>query len=396
MTTGGQFGRSGEVDSLRALAMLAVIALHCHILPFGWIGVWLFYVISGYVVTASMLARDDAAAGFAGYGRFMKRRAVRILPVYYLYIAVGLAVAALSNVPQHALSIASLALFFDNVTIALGRGRIAGWPTGHLWTLSVEMQFYLLYGLALCLLARRSVIALLMALVLVCPLLRLAAGDTLLNDLAWRPLDAAFAIYAAPGLHFDIFAMGALLAFAQAAGVLRRLARPLACAGAACLALYAAVYVGVNSWVRDAQGSDALRNVVSGILIGEHREALLYSAIGLAMAGVVALAACSDPLSGRLLRLPALAAIGRISYGGYVYHSLALKIANMLLASAGLATGRGSMIAGLAQFALGCAMTLVLAWLSYRWFEKPVERHVMRADRGAPPMPSLSRSLEPR
>lgn len=376
--------------------MLAVIALHSHILPFGWVGVWLFYVISGYVVTASVLARDDAATGLAGYGGFMRRRAVRILPVYFLYLAVGMGVAAVAGVPQDAISLASLALFFDNVTMPLGLGRIAGWPTGHLWTLSVEMQFYVLYGLALCLLPRRGVVAMLAALVLLCPIGRFLAGGVLLNDLGWTPLDAAFAVYVAPGLHFDIFAMGALLAFAQASGAIERLARPLAIGGIALLALYIAAYVAVNHVVRGAGGVDMLRNVVSGILIGEHREAFLYSAIGLAMTGVVALAATGCGPLGPVLRWPVLSWIGLISYGGYVYHPLGLRGATMLLSEAGVAVRQGGIAAGLAQFAIGTAIALLLAWLSWRWFEQPIQRLMSAKRRPALAPTVLSGSLEAR
>lgn len=374
--------------------MFAVIALHSHILPFGWVGVWLFYVISGYVVTASMLARGDAATGLSGYARFMRRRAVRIFPVYYLYICIGLLVAAAAGLRQDALSLASLTLFLGNVTMPLGLGRIAGWPAGHLWTLAVEMQFYLLYGLALCLLPRRAVVTMLAALLLLCPLGRFVAGDILLNDLGWAPLDAAFAVYVAPFLHFDIFAMGALLAFAQGSGALERLARPVAAAGVACLTLYIALYVGVNHDVRGAQGVDALRDILSGILIGEHREALLYSVVGLAMTGLVALAAAGDRLLAPLLRLPALGSIGLISYGGYVFRPLGGEGAARLLSS--LHVPPDGIAASVAHFLLGSAITLLLAWLSYRWIERPIQRQASGAQRPAPAVPAMTRSLEPR
>lgn len=396
MGLSGTLARSGEVDSLRAIAMLAVIALHCHILPFGWAGVWLFYVISGYVVTASVLARDEASTGMAGYAGFMRRRAVRILPVYFLYLGVGLAVAFIAGIPQDAISLASLVLFFDNITMPLGLGRIAGWPTGHLWTLSVEMQFYVVYGLALCLLPRRVVVAILVALVLLCPIGRFVAGNFLLNDLGWAPLDAAFAVYVAPVLHFDIFAMGALLAFAQASGAMERLARPLAIAGIGLLALYIAAYVMVNHVARGAQGLGMFRNVVSGILVGEHREAFLYSAVGLAMTGVIAVAATGRGPLGPMLRWPALSWIGLISYGGYVYHPLGLRGANMLLSAAGVGVRQGGVAAGLAQFAIGGAIALLLAWLSWRWFEQPIQRLMSRKRHAAMSPSVLTESLEAR
>lgn len=394
MAVGGTGERSGDVDSLRALAMFAVIALHSDILPFGWAGVWLFYVISGYVVTATVLARDEGGTGLAGYGAFMRRRAVRILPVYVLYLGAGLGIAVVAGIPQDAISLVGLALFFDNVTMPFGLGRIAGWPTGHLWTLSVEMQFYVLYGLALYLVSRRAIVAILTALLLLCPLGRYVAGDLLLNHLGWSPLDAAFAVYVAPALHFDIFAMGALLAFAQARGTMARLARPLAVAGIAALALYSVAYVGVNHVVLHAQGLDMLRNVVSGVLIGEHRQAVLYSAVGLAMTGVVALAVAGDGLLTPVLQLPALGSIGLISYGGYVYRPLGGEGAAYILAH--LHVPPGAFAAGVAHFLIASAIALLLAWLSWRWIEQPVQRRLAQRRQSAPAMAVAAGSLEPR
>jgi peptidoglycan/LPS O-acetylase OafA/YrhL len=309
ITTGAySHDRSGEVDALRCFAMLGVIALHSHILPMGWIGVWLFYVISGYVVTLSVLGREeDRAPGMARFAGFMRRRAVRILPVYYGYCLVGLIVAAFMGGRQYWFSLASLALFFNNIALIGGDGRIAGWPSGHLWTLSVEMQFYLLYGLALCLMPRRATQMLLVALILLCPLGRFVVAEAL-SARSWQPLDAAFAVYAAPLLHFDSFAFGCLLAFARLRGdgQLARLARPLFLSGMGLLALYMAGYFAINHLVRGQTGVDITRNVISGILIGEHREVFLYTALALTMTGLVALAASGDRLVSPLLGIAPL------------------------------------------------------------------------------------------
>lgn len=356
--------------------MLGVIALHCHILPMGWIGVWLFYAISGYVVTLSVLGSSTLEQrGLAGFTSFMRRRAVRILPVYYGYCVVGLIVAAFMGVQQDWFSLVSLALFFNNVALVSGDGRIAGWPSGHLWTLSVEMQFYLLYGLALCLLPRRTTRTLLIALVVLCPIGRFMMAEALSGH-NWQPLDAAFAVYAAPLLHFDSFALGGLLAFTrlEGEGRLERLARPLFLFGMSALALYMVAYFAVNYGVRSETGLAIARNVISGILIGEHRETFLYTAVALSMAGVVALAASGDRLMSPILRLAPLQWIGRISYGGYVYHALALKAAAMVLAAFGLAVRNGSTATHILLFLMGSALAICLAWLSFRWVERPISR----------------------
>ena len=371
--------RSGEVDSLRAFAMLAVIALHAHIFPMGWIGVWLFFVISGFVVTQALLRRQDRQPGSGLLAEFAVRRVARIMPLYFGYLLAGLAVSGLFGLRQDPLSVASLFFFFNNAVMPMGGGTMTGWPSGHLWTLSTEMQFYLVYGVALCCLSQAVTKRLLVGLLILCPLLRLAFGAWLARQ-GVAPLDAAFAVYAAPVLHFDIFAMGALLAFTMQS---QRQTRLLALVGFAALMLYAVCYVGVNMLVRHDAGVEALRNVVSGILAGEYREAFVYSAIGLAMTGLVALAASGDRLVQPLLRWPVLQRIGVISYGGYVYHQLGLRAGTQLLGLAHIQVRHGSAMAHVLQYLIALILTLILAEASFRWFETPVRRWIEALWRGA-------------
>lgn len=372
--------RTGEVDALRCFAMLSVIAIHAQLFPLGWIGVWLFYVISGYVVTLSILRRRATSDERESVPIFFRRRIARIVPLYYAYLCIGLIVAATRGSHQDSFSIASLFLFYDNVTMIQGLGLIKGWASGHLWTLSVEMQFYLAYGFALCLLPLRSLRTLLVALLVICPLARFAVGSWLAAQ-GWPPAYAAFAVYAAPGLHFDLFAMGGLIAFAEQDGVLKRLARPLFVGGVAALLVYCAAYSAVNMLVRDRHGVDVVRDVISGILFGEQREVFLYSAIGFAMAGLVALAAARDPLIRPLLGSRLVQRIGEISYGGYVFHHLGLMSASALLGLIGLHVRHGGAVPHVVMFLLGTVLTILAAEASFRWFETPCRRWIDGARR---------------
>src|ERR1700730_3156658 len=87
-------GYVGEVDALRCLAITAVIAQHCQLLPFGWTGVWLFFVISGFAITSSLLASDRTKHTKPILIRnFYVRRCLRIWPVYFLVVAGNLIAA---------------------------------------------------------------------------------------------------------------------------------------------------------------------------------------------------------------------------------------------------------------------------------------------------------------
>jgi peptidoglycan/LPS O-acetylase OafA/YrhL len=348
--------------------MTAVVAQHCDLLPFGWTGVWLFFVISGYVVTISIIQRQNALSGKAGLVEFFGRRAARIVPIYYLYIGIGLLFVLANGTAVDLVAVASLLGFFNNVAMAAGRGEIA-WPVGHLWTISVEMQFYLLYGVLLFLASRRAVLTFLALSLLVAPMLRLAASIEL-SRRGWLPPDSAYAIYSGPFLHTDSFAIGALLAFASKAGLLQRIARPLSAVGFVLLTVYVVVYVGVN-YTLGARGIDAIRNILSGVLWGQYREVVLYSVLAFASAGLVALASVQDRLIKWLLAPAPLRRIGEISYGAYVYHALAIVIARYVLQKlAWMSSVEPSVGERMLHFLLAYLLTIALAEISFRYFER--------------------------
>ena len=303
--------------------MTAVVAQHCGLFPYGWMGVWLFFVISGFVVTGSALEGAREVAPGRRFGAFMSRRARRIIPVYYAYVLVGAVVVVLSGNRLDPVAFTSLLGFFSNTAMAVGRGEFVGWPVGHLWTISIEMQFYLVFGLVLVYASERVAKIIFVAALFAAPLLRLAASDAL-TRFGWS-IDPAYAIYSGSLLHSDSFAAGALLAFAMRDGKLRPFARPLALMGAMSLLCYVLFYVGVNG-MDGATGIDQLRNVISGVLWGQYRQVFVYSVLAAACAGLVAMAACRDPLLEWLLGRPLLQRIGYVSYGAYVFHSLVIFV----------------------------------------------------------------------
>lgn len=364
-------GRLDEIDSLRAVAMTAVVAEHCRILPFGWMGVWLFFVISGFVVTTSLMSRTDDAPGVLLF-RFYLRRAARILPIYLAYVAVGLAVSGLAIGHLEWSPFASLVLFYNNVQSAFGVGTFQAFPVAHLWTISVEMQFYLLFGFAFAFLPRRALQAVLISLLFIAPALRFVGGEWLARS-GLTPLRAAYAVYTFPGMHFDSFAAGALLALGASRWRERRWAAALLLAGGVLFAAYAFAYVMVNR-AHGAGGLGMFRNVISGILFGQQRQVWLYSAVAALSAGVLAVTLAGAAPWSVLTRSPLLQAVGRASYGGYVYHVLCVRLIRALIhAPAHPAAGfAGRLAFGAVEFALALTATVLLSLASYRWVERPI------------------------
>ena len=351
--------------------MTAVIAQHCTILPFGWLGVWLFFVISGFVVTESLAARKVTTGVGDQLFQFYIRRIVRIWPIYLAFAAVGFVVSSLVIGRLDWRPLLSLVLFYNNVAVAFGHGFFAAWPAGQLWTISVEWQFYMIFGLAFVVVPRSWLVAALFALVLLCPLGRLAAGQVLQQR--YSAGDTAFAIYTFPGLHFDAFAMGCLLALFGARIGWRVTANRLTMAGCAALTIYCVAYVAINA-SHGARGVNLVTNVVSGVLFKDRREVFVYSAIDLASVALVAIAVAGGGLLDPILKPRWLQAVGRVSYGGYVYHSAVLGFTLWVMKRLNFQPGGayGGALRGVVEFVVAWPLTVALAFASHRWFEQPL------------------------
>ncbi|HEY7856751.1 MAG TPA: acyltransferase, partial [Terriglobales bacterium] len=148
--------RVAELDGLRAVAVGAVIAFHytlnthyaSPVTGLGWIGVDLFFVLSGYLITSILL---KAKARPAYFRTFYLRRTLRIFPVYFLLLATYAIAARVGGGPQpwsywamHAAFLSSTAEYFHFWAFAAPPFVYGGVTV--LWTLSIEEQFYLLWA----------------------------------------------------------------------------------------------------------------------------------------------------------------------------------------------------------------------------------------------------------
>jgi peptidoglycan/LPS O-acetylase OafA/YrhL len=143
------------LDGVRALAILAVVAFHLGYLPGGWIGVDVFFVLSGYLITTILLDVGDRASAFSG---FWGRRARRLLPAVLVLLAVLSLYAWLGGpglVPAQLRAPALATLFYTAnwQQIISGHSYFAIFtapsPLQHTWSLSIEEQYYLVWPLLL-------------------------------------------------------------------------------------------------------------------------------------------------------------------------------------------------------------------------------------------------------
>ena len=152
-----------EIDGLRAVAVIAVIAFHAFpkLVPSGFVGVDIFFVISGFLISGILL--DAIARGTMSIGEFYVRRVRRIFPTLVLVMGVYLAAGWFVMPPVQYEHMGKHG-FFGSVFVAnLSLWREGGYfdtpvelkPLLHLWSLGVEEQFYLLWPVGLWLMARR-------------------------------------------------------------------------------------------------------------------------------------------------------------------------------------------------------------------------------------------------
>lgn len=173
--------RQPGLDLLRALAIIAVVIYHCGIfgfaLPnqwhrFGWIGVDLFFVLSGYLIGGQLLA-PMARGDSIKLGRFFARRALRIMPAYFVVLAIYFSLPSLREFPE-------ISPFWKFLISVQNIDLHGGTSFSHAWSLAIEDQFYLALPFLLLLISRWPRAA------IIIPCLVFVAGLGLRGFLAWQ------------------------------------------------------------------------------------------------------------------------------------------------------------------------------------------------------------------
>lgn len=309
--------RTVALDGVRGIAALAVMAFHLGLLPIGWMGVQVFFVLSGYLITKSLIDRPGRPL-LSFYGA----RASRLLPVMLVYLAANaaLVLAVGGGLDGYGWILVGL----GNYHIGLHGGAAPNGLVNHFWSLAVELQFYLLWPLVL--IAFRRVWPLALVAMVVAPVAR-----ELILQSTGNPY---LAVVSLPSC-LDAFAAGALVAVAPRARY---------------LALSAAVGVAV---LLISMGGLSPADLLSPETWAPQHHMLL-TGLALVAAPLISVAA-RLPVVGT----PPLVWIGQRSYSLYVWHLLAIVGAR----SIGMPWAATALIALIAS--------LVMADLSWRLIERP-------------------------
>src|SRR5438270_4005923 len=147
------------LDGIRAIAVLLVMANHTGFFHAGRLGVDIFFVLSGYLITAILVA-EFSAGGRIDLKKFYARRALRILPAVILLLVALNVFAAITQPREQVQTLRwdSLGALFYVANWLRAFGRDLG-IVGHLWSLSIEEQFYLLWPVTLAFLLSRKLSA---------------------------------------------------------------------------------------------------------------------------------------------------------------------------------------------------------------------------------------------
>ena len=347
---GRSAGHMRQMDTLRTIAVAMVIVSHwAHKLTTPWfsgfVGVQLFFVISGFLITGILLdARSQAeTTGFARTSvlkNFYIRRFLRIFPLFYA----TLAITYLVGFPEVRASLWWHVPYLSNAFFAT-RGAWLG-DVSHFWSLAVEEQFYLVWPWLMLFTPRRLLLPLIASVVVFAPTFRQVCYSAGVNGIA---------VAVMPFSSMDALGLGSMLALLQRNEARGQLG------GLRFLAITAVVgsvvFCGLNI-------AGAVRNL-NAVLY-----AVLIALVPLAALGLVWLAASGlHGMAGRIMELSPLVYLGRISYGLYIFHGF-------------VPTGTGKIfhflrwpvdaLGSKQWFALNLVVLIGAASLTWHFFEKPI------------------------
>lgn len=345
-----------ELDGVRFYAFLGVFV--CHTLPFeaefyrklhlplpwvwgatvkaGAAGVDLFFALSAFLIT-SLLLKERQETGGISLKHFYLRRILRIWPLYFLVIAIGVVLShtvANQSLPWY--YVAGYLLFVGNwVHAVFGRPESIAFP---LWTVSIEEQFYLIWPLMVKVLERRGLIIsgiVMFLLATLCRVIFVLAG-----------VSGGYVYYGSTA-RCDSIALGIMLAlFADRLPKLSGGMRLLFVGGGL------VGWIVSSAWLTDQPGPISMREVLGRLIISLAAGAMLYGCLN---------------SRNKLLTGTWIVRLGKVSYGLYLLHLVGLLLAKSLFHPV-------SGTAILATKAVGFVLTIILAFASYRWVESPFLR----------------------
>jgi len=370
------------LDGIRAIAFLLVFSVHTDYVYIGWVGVQLFFVLSGFLITDILLRMKDTLRAGGYFKKFYGRRFLRIFPLYYFYLLIMFIVTA--ALIFYGYRINYMQLYQDQLPYALAyiynffnaspayNGE--SWLVGHLWSLSVEEQFYLAWPLLIFLTPKKRLKKLFVGAILAGPLFRLAISALykFQGSVPFLYSDMSVVIYVLPFSYLDAFGLGAYITrfeIPKARWQFFALLILLPVVG------FATTYFSTGDYgVSTAFGfayplNKDLKQVWGYFYLSYLCVLLIYLVV-------------REKLFLRFLDNKFVSYLGKISYGLYVYHFAIVWFVRRIRDF-----GIHEFVAKPLTLVISAILTYTVASLSYKYLEKPIldlkDRFFpLRAERG--------------
>ncbi|MCP4140755.1 MAG: acyltransferase [Chloroflexi bacterium] len=358
------------LDGIRAIAFLLVFSIHTGFLSFGWVGVQLFFVLSGFLITGILLDMKDYLPQKEYYKRFYGRRLLRIFPLYYFYLLLMTGVTTwLERIPYRPNRMQVFqdqapyaALYVYNIFYAGANFEYTAFLE-HFWSLSVEEQFYIIWPLLIFLVPKKNIKTLFLGSIFVGLGFRIIF--TILYKLYPMPFlreNMAIALYALPLTHLDAFGFGAYITRYKFTAPKKQLLILFFIVPALG---FMAQYYATGTFTHDITGlgypfamPKAMQYIWGYSILNYFFALFIYTVV-------------HEKIFVKFLELPWLKYLGKISYGLYVYHfAIIWFVGRFIIDKLDLPISYDE-AAGI-QAILSLMVSIMIASFSYYFIEQPL------------------------
>lgn len=355
------------LDGLRAIAFFLVFLCHTNYLNVGWIGVVLFFVLSGFLITGILIDMKENLSSKAFFIKFYGRRFLRIFPLYYFYLFLTLGVTfglysigyrqnrMIEYFDQLPYALTYIYNFFTASVLYKG----SSYFINHFWSLSVEEQFYVFWPVIILLTPKTAYKKLFIASIVMGPVFRMGLSYLYNhNTFSFLGSNPAAGIYALPFSHIDAFGFGAFISQYRIPRARQQF----------WILLFSIPVIGFVTQYIATGDLGPLTGLGFPLPIANgYKQVWGYSLLNYFFA-VTIYAVARDGLFNRFLELSWMRYMGKISYGLYVYHFSLIFFAGRLQDLITLSYAQSQFLTAVVAF----AATLLLASLSFKYIEKPI------------------------
>ena len=347
-----------SLDGIRALAILLVMLFHFYyVLEIGWIGVQIFFVLSGYLITNILINSKEKSDLSTYLKRFYWRRTLRIFPLYYAYLIIVTGYFLLTGFTElFGSSVGYLYSYTYNLYPLFEEYEFDVFFT-HFWSLSVEEQFYLVWPIIIFVLNRQQMRFLIIFLICSIPLFRMLFAEWILDQ---ELIEAGEVLYRFTLSHFDAFAWGGAISVFK---LHEKISRPdihlyssfllmLGAGVAHYFFLISDSQVGLSSLGYPIGGMENYQHIWSYTLLNYFSASLILFLISRQSGYTIIRAVFENRV---------LVSIGKLSYGMYVYHWIILAIHKQFINPL-----IGNMVISFIIYLIG---VYVVSYLSFHYLE---------------------------